>query len=63
MNDGDHLIKKIKRRIISGFTILGLGIGMIFGKPVAGCLIGLGIGLLISSFIYYRDNNLNKSLS
>ncbi|ACX72044.1 hypothetical protein Metvu_0177 [Methanocaldococcus vulcanius M7] len=63
MNDGGHLIKKIKRRIISGFTILGLGIGMIFGKPVAGCLIGLGIGLLVSSFVYCIDIKLNKSLS
>ncbi|ADC69231.1 hypothetical protein MFS40622_0540 [Methanocaldococcus sp. FS406-22] len=60
-------VKKIRGKVFVGFTLLGIGIGMIFNETGAGCLIGLGIGFIISSFIKYKDEktdeNSNKSTS
>ena len=43
--------KDLRGKIFVGFMLLGIGIGMIFDKAGAGCLIGMGIGFIISSFI------------
>jgi NhaP-type Na+/H+ or K+/H+ antiporter len=47
--------KDLRGKIFVGFMLLGIGIGMIFDKAGAGCLIGMGIGFIISSFIKDKD--------
>lgn len=41
--------------VIGGCLILGLGLGLLFGTPGAGTLIGLGVGLLLSALLGQRD--------
>ena len=47
--------KDLRGKIFVGFMFLGIGIGMIFNETGAGCLIGMGIGFIISSLI--KDKN------
>lgn len=37
-----------------GFTLVGLGIGILFCKPCVGSMIGFGIGLTTSSLAIFR---------
>lgn len=37
-----------------GFTLLGLGIGTIFCRPLVCSIIGFGTGLIISAFALFR---------
>lgn len=39
---------------LSGFTLLGLGLGIIFSRPCVGSIIGFGTGLIISSLTLFR---------
>ena len=47
--------KDLRGKIFVGFMLLGIGIGMIFDKAGAGCLIGMGIGFIIGSLIKDKD--------
>ena len=52
--------KDLKGKIFVGFMLLGIGIGMIFDKAGAGCLIGMGIGFIISSLIKDKDEKTDE---
>ena len=39
--------------IFVGFTLLGMGTGMLFNQTAAGMFIGMGLGFIISGI--YRD--------
>ena len=53
--------KDLRGKIFVGFMFLGIGIGMIFDKAGAGCLIGMGIGFIISSLIKDKEEKSDKS--
>lgn len=40
--------------IIGGFTLLGVGVGLLVGQASAGTIIGIALGLLVSAFIRMR---------
>jgi NhaP-type Na+/H+ or K+/H+ antiporter len=55
--------KDLRGKIFVGFMFLGIGIGMVFNETGAGCLIGMGIGFIISSLIKDEDEKSDKSIS
>jgi uncharacterized membrane protein len=40
--------------LYGAFLFLGMGIGMLFGKPSVGILVGIGLGLLVNAIIAIR---------
>jgi NhaP-type Na+/H+ or K+/H+ antiporter len=55
--------KDLRGKIFVGFMFLGIGIGMVFNETGPGCLIGMGIGFIISSLIKDKDEKSDKSIS
>ena len=46
MRRNDFNIGDVNRNILSGCTLIGLGIGIAAGQTAAGLLIGAGVGFL-----------------
>jgi type II secretory pathway component PulF len=42
---------------IAGFTLIGLGVGKLFHEYWAGTLVGLGIGMIISTILLLKTIN------
>jgi len=47
--------KKTDWSFTGAFTVLGLGIGFFANEIVGGLLVGLGIGLLLTSYLRYKN--------
>ncbi len=45
---------EVGRMCFVGSILLGLGIGLLYGRPDAGVLIGLGVGFIIYATVKFK---------